>query len=108
MPREKLYERINKRAQIMITNGLVSEVDNLYNKYGECQPMRAIGYKEVLPYLKGEISLEQMEALISQHTRNYAKRQLTFLRGMKDINFVDVLEKENIEKMKKEIKSWLN
>lgn len=107
MPREKLYERINMRAKIMIENGLVEEVENLYSRYGDCQPMRAIGYKEVLPYLNGEISLEEMDALISQHTRNYAKRQLTFLRSMKDINFIDVSLKEEKEKMKEEISQWL-
>lgn len=108
MPREKLYERINKRAQIMIENGLIEEVDALYKKYGECQPMRAIGYKEVVPYLKGEISLKSMEELISQHTRNYAKRQLTFLRGMDNIDFVDVLQEQDKQNMKKEISEWLN
>ncbi len=108
MPREKLYEGINMRAKIMIENGLVEEVRQLYSKYGNCQPMCAIGYKEVLPYLKGEITLDEMDTLISQHTRNYAKRQLTFLRSMKDISFVDVSNIEEKEKMKEEIKSWLN
>ncbi len=107
MEREKMYERINRRAKIMIENGLVEEVTNLYKKYGECQPMRAIGYKEVLPYINGEIDLQQMEEQISQHTRNYAKRQLTFLRGMTDVKFVDVSQKEEIELMKKEIEKWL-
>lgn len=107
MPREKLYERINKRAQIMLMNGLVDEVRGLYGKYGDCQPMRAIGYKEVIPYLNGEITVQEMESLISQHTRNYAKRQLTFLRGMENVRFVDVLNENEKINMKEEIKSWL-
>lgn len=107
MPREKLYERINKRASVMIEKGLVDEVKDLYSKYGNCQPMRAIGYKEVLPYLRGEISLEAMENLISQHTRNYAKRQLTFLRGMGNVIFVDVLQEKEILRMKEEIVKWM-
>lgn len=107
MQREKLYERINKRAGIMIENGLVEEVKHLYAEFGECQPMRAIGYKEVVPYLNGEISLKQMEELISQHTRNYAKRQLTFLRGMDNVIFVDVQSQEEIDRMKGDLNSWL-
>ena len=108
MPREKLYERINKRVEIMLENGLVEEVGKLYKKYGECQPMRAIGYKEVVPYLKDEVSLQEMQALISQHTRNYAKRQLTFLRGMNNVKFVDVLNGNEIDEMKEEIGLWLS
>lgn len=107
MPRELLYQRINKRAEIMVSRGLVEEVDKLYGKYGKCQPMRAIGYKEVVPYLKGEISLEEMTSIISQHTRNYAKRQLTFLRGMQDVNFVDVAQENEKERIFKEIEKWL-
>lgn len=107
MPREKLYERINARTKIMIKNGLVKEARDLYHKYGQCQAMRAIGYKEVIPYLTGEISEERMEELISQHTRNYAKRQLTFLKGMDYVKFVDVDDKDNINKMKEEIEKWL-
>lgn len=108
MPREILYQRINKRASIMVANGLVEEVKNLYEKYGYCQPMSAIGYKEVLPYIKGEISLEEMEATISQHTRNYAKRQLTFLRGMDYVDFVDMSEESEKQRIEKEIELWLN
>ncbi len=107
MPREKMYERINKRAKIMVENGLTQEVSGLYKKYGNCQPMCAIGYKEVLPYLNGEISIGKMEELISQHTRNYAKRQLTFLRGMKNVTMVDVSVTQEVENMKKEIDKWL-
>ncbi len=107
MPREKMYDKINRRAKIMVDNGLVEEVSSLYKKYGNCQPMYAIGYKEVLPYLNGEISLQQMQDLISQHTRNYAKRQMTFLRGMKNVSMVDVSVEAEIEMMKKEIEKWL-
>jgi len=88
MPRELLYERINKRCEKMLQQGLIEEVRKLYEKYGECQPMRAIGYKEVLPYLKGEITEEQMKELISQHTRNYAKRQLTWFRKNNDYTWL--------------------
>jgi len=107
MPRELLYERINKRCEKMLQQGLIEEVRKLYEKYGECQPMRAIGYKEVLPYLKGEITEEQMKELISQHTRNYAKRQLTFMRGMENIEYFDVTESGYNERIEESIKQWL-
>ena len=107
MPRDSLYERINKRAHIMVERGLVKEVEILYEKYGDCQPMRAIGYKEVLPFIKGQATLKETEDLISQHTRNYAKRQLTFLKGMENIIYVNVLSDNDKEKMKEEIRKWL-
>ncbi len=107
LKREKLYERINSRCKQMLTNGLVEETRALFEKYSYCQPMRAIGYKEVLPYLKGEISEQEMLELICKHTRNYAKRQLTFMRGMKDIEYFDIEEDGYYEKMEEEIEKWL-
>ncbi len=107
LQREKLYNRINLRCQAMIEQGLIEETKSLYEKFGECQPMRAIGYKEVLPYLNGEITKEEMLNIISQHTRNYAKRQLTFLRGMQNINYYDIEEKDYYESMEEEIEKWL-
>lgn len=98
--RQNLYNDINKRVDIMIENGLVEEVENL-KKQGLSaanQSMRAIGYKEVLAFLDGEYDFQRMVELIKQHSRNYAKRQLTFLRGMKNINFVDV-EQENSKEL---------
>lgn len=105
-----LYEAINKRVDIMLKNGLVDEVQNLKNAglTIKNQSMKAIGYKEVLAYLDGEYDYEKMVELLKQHSRNYAKRQLTFLRGMNNINFVDVAD---VDKAKNEIfslvDSWL-
>lgn len=107
MPREKLYENINKRAKIMIDKGLIDETKHLYDKYGDCQPLGAIGYKETLAYLKDEISKEEMLSLISQHTRNYAKRQLTFLRGLNYIKYIDKAEEDYLRKTEKEIEKWI-
>ena len=107
MPREKLYENINKRAKIMLDDGLVGEVKTLYLKYGDCQPMGAIGYKETLSFIKNEIDEKQLLELISQHTRNYAKRQLTFLRGLDYIKYFDKTENNYQEKIEKEIDSWI-
>jgi len=107
MPREQIYENINKRAKKMVEDGLIDEVKNLYEKYGECQPMGAIGYKETLSFLKGEISKENLLAIISQHTRNYAKRQLTFLRGLNYVKYFDKTEENYQKEIEKEIERWI-
>ncbi len=108
MPREELYERINERTKVMLKNGLMEEVKNLHAKYGDCQPMRAIGYKEVVSYLNGEFDLDKMEELISQHTRNYAKRQITFMKGIENINYYDITKEGTKEKLEEDISKWLN
>jgi tRNA dimethylallyltransferase len=83
MPREILYERINLRTLAMFEAGLVEEVRNLlskgYNK--ELAAMLAIGYKETVQFLHGEISMEETVAAIRQNTRRYAKRQETWFRN---------------------------
>ena len=72
------------------------------------QGMRAIGYKEIVSCLDGQISEEEALNLVKQHSRNYAKRQLTFLRTMKNVEFVDAENQEEaFNKMYEEIKSWI-
>ncbi|BAH06517.1 tRNA (adenosine(37)-N6)-dimethylallyltransferase MiaA [Clostridium kluyveri] len=82
MDRVKLYERINKRVDLMIEQGLIDEVKNLrsmgYTK--DMQSMKGIGYKELIRYLEGDISLDEAVYLIKKGSRNYAKRQLTWFR----------------------------
>ncbi len=109
LERPLLYQKINKRVDLMIKQGLVEEVKNLYMKYGDnVQPMKAIGYKEVLPYLKGDISFDEMVELIKQHTRNYAKRQMTFLRKLNETIIIDNSDKNlALEKASMEIKKWI-
>ena len=110
MNREKLYARINLRVDKMLKSGLVGEVHALL-KSGvreDSQAMHAIGYKEVISFLKGEIDEARMVELIKQHSRNYAKRQLTFLRGMENVNYVDVENIGEVENMREKIASWLN
>ena len=108
--RSKLYEKINLRVDLMLKNGLVKEVENL-KKQGltkENQAMKAIGYKEVLDYLDGNISYEKMVDEIKQHSRNYAKRQLTFLRGMDNVNYVDADNKEKaFNEICEKVEEWL-
>ncbi len=83
-PREQLYKKINDRVDLMIKKGLVEEVKGLKEKglTLENQSMSAIGYKEIYNYLEGQCTLEDAVNLIKQHTRNYAKRQITFMKGL--------------------------
>ena len=88
--REELYERINKRVDIMIENGLIEEVKNILNKYNEFPTaMQGLGYKEVVEYLKQEITKEEMIEKIKMETRRYAKRQLTWFRKNKQTIWLD-------------------
>ncbi|MFQ9977074.1 tRNA (adenosine(37)-N6)-dimethylallyltransferase MiaA [Clostridium cadaveris] len=91
MNRGELYERINKRVDIMFDDGLLEEVQKLkdlgYNS--EMQSMNGIGYKELLHYLDGNISLEEAKDMIKQGSRNYAKRQLTWFRKDNRVKYLD-------------------
>ena len=106
MEREKLYDRINKRVDKMIEEGLVDEVINLKEKYSKFPTaMQGLGYKEVVEYLEGKISYVEMIDKIKKESRHYAKRQLTWFRKNKDIIWLDAesgIEK-NIEIIQNEI-----
>ena len=111
--REKLYSRINSRVDKMIKLGLVDEVRYLLNKGAtpDHQSMKAIGYKELLPYLSGEETLENCIEKIKQHTRNYAKRQLTFMNQFPNIIKVNAPTKQKaIDEIFNIIKEnkWIN
>ena len=95
MNREKLYSRINKRVDIMLELGLVEETKNvieiiakkmnktkeeILEKYDEIKSLQAIGYREVILYLKNEITFDEMKEKIKQNTRRYAKRQITWFK----------------------------
>ncbi|HCW53142.1 MAG TPA: tRNA (adenosine(37)-N6)-dimethylallyltransferase MiaA [Clostridium sp.] len=91
MDREKLYNRINRRVDIMMENGLLDECIKLKNLgyTSDMQSMQGIGYKEILYYLENKISLEEAVNMIKQGSRNYAKRQLTWFRRDKRCIFLD-------------------
>lgn len=79
--REVLYERINRRVDLMVEQGLIEETQKLLEKHGRIKNfVCTIGYQEILTYLDGEASLEEALEKLKQHTRNYAKRQLTWFR----------------------------
>ena len=82
--REKLYERINKRVDIMIQKGLIEEVENLLKKYNEFPTaMQGLGYKEVVEYIQGKVLKEDMIENIKRESRRYAKRQITWFKKNK-------------------------
>ena len=90
--RDILYERINKRVDLMVQAGLIQEVQNLLKKYSEFPTaMQGLGYKEVVEYLDGILTKEEMIEKIKQETRRYAKRQFTWFRKNKDTIWIDGL-----------------
>ncbi len=97
MDRELLYERIEQRIDIMLDQGLIQEVQFLlakgYNR--NMVAMQGLGYKEIIGYLEDEYSLAEAVAMLKQSTRRYAKRQMSWFRHMKDIQWVDVTESAN-------------
>ena len=98
--REKLYDRINQRVDIMIDQGLIEEVQKIYSKYNKFPTaMQGLGYKEVLEYLEGKYNKQEMIDKIKQETRRYAKRQLTWFIKNKQTIWLDGQEKiqNNIE-----------
>lgn len=93
MPRPTLYDRINRRVLLMVEQGLVQEVKTLISKgYRQSQSMTAIGYKEMIPYIDGEVSLNQAIENLQQNSRNFAKRQLTWFNNQMTIEWFDTSE----------------
>ena len=106
MDRELLYDRINKRVDIMIQNGLIEEVQHLLKKYDNYPTaMQGLGYKETKMYLDGIITIEELKEKIKMETRRYAKRQLTWFRKNKETIWLNANKNidENIENIIKEI-----
>jgi len=98
--RQKIYERINKRVDIMLQKGLIEELNYLINigLNENNQSMKAIAYKEFFPYIKGEKSLNECADTLKQKSRNYAKRQFTFMNQFENqikVEFVGVKETAN-------------
>ena len=100
--RAMLYERINRRVDIMFQDGLVDEVVALKNRgiTDENQCMQGIGYKEVYYGLNNGLSVDEIKAQIKQNTRNYAKRQITFFKRLQNSVFLPpATAKENAERI---------
>ncbi len=101
MPREKLYMRINQRTETMLENGLLAEAKMLHHKYramlaeGKIPALQSVGYQELFQHFDGKIDLSTAINLVKQHTRNYAKRQLTFFKNRLSVTWVDAPQNES-------------
>ena len=90
-PRDILYERIDRRVDQMLEEGLVKEVEGLKREgcHRGMVSMQGLGYKEILAYLEGEYPLEEAVRILKRDTRHFAKRQLTWFRRESDVIWVD-------------------
>lgn len=105
--RKIIYDRIDKRVDEMMKAGLMAEIEMLKEKYGfnkEMQSASAIGYREFWDYFDGNISEEDAINLVKQHSRNYAKRQFTYMKKMNNINWIQY---ENFELISNKVRSFL-
>lgn len=107
--REVLYKNIDDRVDKMIQNGLVDEVKNILGKgYSKnINALNTVGYKEIISYLENEITLERAIELIKRNTRRFAKRQLTWFRKDKRINWIEIGREKEISTAKHKILSYL-
>ena len=90
-PRPLLYERIDRRVDEMLENGLVEEVERLRDRgcTRELVSMQGLGYKEILAWLDGEISYEEAVEILKRDTRHFAKRQITWFKRERDVIWID-------------------
>ncbi|HBI94311.1 MAG TPA: tRNA (adenosine(37)-N6)-dimethylallyltransferase MiaA [Terrisporobacter glycolicus] len=107
--REILYNRINKRVDIMMESGLIEEVKKLlsmgYDK--NLISMQGIGYKEIIKYLEGEYTLDEAVEIIKRDSRRYAKRQITWFKRYKDSEWFDLEKYDNMELLKEDIMNFI-
>ena len=106
--RNVLYDRINKRVDVMYETGLVEEVKALFDQGipAESQSIRAIGYKELYDYFKGFISLEESKELIKRNSRRYAKRQYTWFNNQMDVTWFKV-DVQHFDKTVQEVLTYV-
>lgn len=106
--RKNLYDRINKRVDIMFAQGLIEEVENLYKIYGEkLYKLNIIGYNEIIDYINGKISLDEANYRIKLNSRHYAKRQFTWFKTDKEYQWFN-LDKILEQKIVKSIHTLFN
>ena len=107
--REELYDRINRRVEIMIAKGLVTEAKKVYNKYKEkLYKISSIGYKELFMHFDGKITLDEAIEEIKKESRRYAKRQMTWFRKEKDYIICNLSEMSENEVLDEILKRWEN
>jgi tRNA dimethylallyltransferase len=108
--RERLYERINKRAAEMFDRGLVEETERLVGRYGfECRPLGSLGYAEAVAELRGELTREEAVKAAQQGHRNYAKRQGTWFRKEREMRWLKGLggDAEVVAEARRLVKDWV-
>lgn len=98
LPREELYSRINHRVDVMMEQGLPVEAEHLY-PYRELKNLQTVGYTELFDHIAGKCTLSEAVAKMKQHTRNYAKRQLTWFKKDKGINWLSADDPDVVEKI---------
>ena len=103
--RDKLYDRINKRVDVMVDNGLVDECRAVYEQGGLKTACQAIGFKELIPYFNGDLTVDECIDKIKLETRHYAKRQLTWFRNLSGIQWVYIDKFDSFEKIIKNIEN---
>lgn len=105
--RDELYDRINRRVEIMIAKGLVGEAKKVYNKYTEkLHKISSIGYKELFMHFDGKITLDEAVEEIKKESRRYAKRQMTWFRKEKDYIICNLSEMSENEALDEILKRW--
>lgn len=101
--RDYLYDRINRRVDLMMQKGLLQEAENYYKNFYSATSSQAIGYKELKPYLDGNLSLERCVENLKKATRNYAKRQLTWFRRNELSHTLYIDEYNSIQQLTQEV-----
>ena len=105
--RDELYDRINRRVEIMIAKGLVEEAKKVYNEYTEeLHKISSIGYKELFMHFDGKITLDEAVEEIKKESRRYAKRQMTWFRKEKDYIICNLSEMSENEALDEILKRW--
>ncbi|MGN0659428.1 MAG: tRNA (adenosine(37)-N6)-dimethylallyltransferase MiaA [Emergencia sp.] len=107
--RAELYDRINRRVDILMERGLLTEVEGLLDRGLDENDisMKGIGYKEIIGYIRGEYDLEEAVRLVKKNTRRYAKRQLTWFRRYDDMKWFDISAYPDDEACQEDILKWL-
>ena len=106
--RQKLYERINQRVDMMIEAGLLEEARWLYEQAPTSQVSKGIGYNELFPYFEGQMSLEEAVDKLKQNTRRFAKRQLTWFRNRMSVTFYQVGNPDYKNQVMEDIRNFLD
>ncbi len=109
MDRGVLYDRIDRRVDMMVEHGLIEEVRSLLDSHGSLSPTaaRALGYRETVAYLRGEVQLDQCIESIKRNTRRFAKRQLTWFRKDPDIRWIDAVRDTPEQRAAELVEAWM-